>query len=110
MENSQRDGNTRPLEQPPEKSVCRSASIRTAHGATDCFQIVIGLLQHSIWSLSLFNLYAQYLMRNSELDETQSGIKFAGRNISNLRYTDDTTLMAESEEELKSPLMKETGE
>ena len=76
------------------------------HGTTDWFQIGKGVRQGCILSLCLFNLYAEYIMRNARLDETQSGIKIAGRNINNLRYVDDTILMAESEEELKSPLMK----
>ena len=76
------------------------------HGTTDWFQIRKGVCQGCILSPCLFNLYAEYIMRNTGLDETQTGIKIAGRNISNLRYADDTTLMAESEEELKSLLMK----
>ena len=72
----------------------------------DWFQIGKGVCQGCIMSLCLFNFYAEYIMRNAELDEAQAGIKIAGRNISNLRYADDTTLMAESEEELKSLLMK----
>ena len=76
------------------------------HGTTDWFQIGKGVYQGCILSPCLFNLYAEYIMRNSGLEETQAGIKIAGRNINNLRYADDTTLMAESEEELKSLLMK----
>ena len=72
--------------------------VRTGHGTTDWFQIGKGVHQGSILLLCLFNLYAEYIMRNSGLDEAQAGIKIAGRNISNLRYADDTTLMAESEE------------
>ena len=79
---------------------------RTGHGTTDWFQIGKGVHQGCILSPSLFNLYAKYIMRNSGLEEAQAGIKVAGRNINNLRYADDTTLMAESEEELKSLLMK----
>ena len=80
--------------------------VRTGHGTTDWFQIGKGVRQGCILSPCLFNLYAEYIMRNAGLEETQAGIKIAGRNISNLRYADDTTLMAESEEELKSRLMK----
>ena len=79
---------------------------RSGHETTDGFQIGKGVRQGCISSPCLFNLYAEYIMRNAGLDETQSGIKIAGRNINNLRYADDTTLMAESEEELKSLLMK----
>ena len=78
------------------------ATVRTGHGTTDWFQIGKGVGQGCILSPCLFNLYAEYIMRNAGLDEAQAGIKFAGRNINNLRYADDTTLMAESEEELKS--------
>ena len=84
----------------------QEATIRTGHGTTDWFQIGKGERQGSILSPYLFSLYAEYTMRNARLDEAQAGIKIAGRNINNLRYTDDTTLMAESEEELKSLLMK----
>ena len=84
----------------------QEATVRTGHGTTDCFQIGIGVRQSCMLSPCLFNLYAEYLMRNAGLDEAQAGIKFAGRNINNLRYADDITLMAESEEELKSLLMK----
>ena len=84
----------------------QEATIRTGHGTTDRFQIGKGVHQGCILSLFLFNLYAEYIMRNARLDEAQAGIKIAGRNINNLRYVDDTTLMAESEEELKSLLMK----
>ena len=82
------------------------ATVTTGHGATDWFQIGKGVRQGCILSPSLFNFYAEYIMRNAGLEETQAGIKIAGRNINNLRYADDTTLMAESEEELKSLLMK----
>ena len=78
----------------------------TGHITTDCFQIGKGVHQGCILSSCLFNLYAEYIMRNAGLDEAQAGIKIAGRNINNLRYADDTTFMAESEEELKSLLMK----
>ena len=84
----------------------QEATIRTGHGTTDWFQIGTGVRQGCILSPCLFNLYAEYIMRNAGLEETQAGIKFAGRNINNLRYADDTTLMAESEEELKSLLRK----
>ena len=85
----------------------QEATVRTGHGTTNWFQIRKGVHQGCIWSPCLFNLYiAEYIMRNTGLEETQAGIKIAGRNTNNLRYTDDTTLMAESEEELKSLLMK----
>ena len=84
----------------------QKATVRTGHGITDGFQIGKGLCQGCILSSCLFNLYAEYIMRNAELDEEQAGIKNAGRNINHLRYADDTTLMAESEEELKSLLTK----
>ena len=84
----------------------QEATVRTGHGTTDWFQIRKGVRQGCILSLCLFNLYAEYIMRNAGLEEAQAGIKIAGRNINNLRYADDTTLMAESEEELKSLLMK----
>ena len=83
----------------------REATVRTGHGTTDWFQIGKGVRQGCILSLCLFNLYAEYIMRNAGLDEGQAGIKIAERNINNLRYADNTTLMAESEE-LKSLLMK----
>ena len=84
----------------------QEATVRTGHGTTDWFQIGKGVHQGCILSLCLFNLYAEYIMRNAGLDESQAGIKITRRNISNLRYADDTTFMAESEEELKSLLMK----
>ena len=84
----------------------QEATVRTGHGTTDWFQIGKGVCQGCILSPCLFNLYAEYIMRNAGLDEAQAGIKISGRNINNLRYTDDTTLMAESEEVLKSLLMK----
>ena len=84
----------------------QEATVRTGHGTTDWFQIGKGVRQGCILSPCLFNLYAKYIMRNAGLEETQAGIKIAGRNINNLRCADDTTLMAESEEELKSLLMK----
>ena len=92
----------------------QEATVRTGHGTTDWnnkFQIRKGVRQGCILSPCLFNLYAEYIMRNAGLDEAQAGIKIAGRNINNLRYTDDTTLMAESEEELKRLLrVKEESE
>ena len=84
----------------------QEATVRTGHGTTDWFQIGKGVRQGCILSSCLFNFYAEYIMRNAGLEETQAGIKIAGRNINNLRYADDTTLMAETEEELKSLLMK----
>ena len=84
----------------------QEATVRTGHGTTDWFQIGKGVGQGCLLSPCLFNLYAEYIMRNAGLYETQAGIKFAGRNINNLRYTDDTTLMEESEEELNSLLME----
>ena len=84
----------------------QEAKVRSRHGTTDWFQIRKGVCQGCILSPYLFNLYAEYIMRNTRLDEAQAGIKIARRNTSNLRYADDTTLMAESEEELKSLLMK----
>ena len=82
------------------------ATVRTGHGTTDWFQIGKGVRQGCILSPCLFNFYAEYIMRNAGLNEAQTGIKMARRNINNLRYADDTTLMAESEEELKSFLIK----
>ena len=84
----------------------QEAAVRTGHGTTDWFQIGKGICQACILSPYLFNLYAEYIMRNAGLDEAQAGIKTVRRNINNLRYADDTTLMAESKEELKSLLMK----
>ena len=84
----------------------QEAAVRTGHGTTDWFQIGKGVCQGCILSLCLFNLYAESIMRNAGLEETQAGIKIAGRNINNIRYADDTTLMAKREEELKSLLMK----
>ena len=84
----------------------QEATVRTGHGTTDWFQIGKGICQGCILSPCLFNLYAEYIMRSTGLEEAQAGIKIVGRNINNLTYTDDTTLMAESEEELKSLLMK----
>ena len=84
----------------------QEATVRTGHRKTDWFQIGKGVRQGCILSPCLFNLYAKHIMRNAGLDEAQARIKIAGRNVSNLRYADDTTFMAESEEELKSLLMK----
>ena len=84
----------------------QEATVRTGHGTTDPPQIGKGVRQGCILSPCFFNLYAEYIMRNTGLQETQAGIKIAGRNMNKLRYADDTTLMAESEEELKSLLMK----
>ena len=106
MENSETDRNTRPPDLPLEKPVCRSGSkVRTGHGTTDWFQIGKGVRQGCVLSPCVFNFYAEYIMRNAGLDDAQAGIKIAGRNVNNLRYADDTTLMAEREE-LKSLLMK----
>ena len=84
----------------------QEATVRTGHETTNWFQIGKGVRQGCILSPCLFNFYAEYIVRNAGLEEAQAGIKIAGRNISNLRYADDTTLMAESKEELKSLLMK----
>ena len=86
--------------------VGQEATVRTGHGTTDCLQIGKGVCQGCILSPCLFNFYAQYILRNAGLEETQAGIKIAGRNDNHFRYADDTTLMAENEEELKSLLMK----
>ena len=107
MENSERVGI-------PDHLICllrnlyarQDATVRTGHGTTDWFQIGKGVHQGCILSPCLFNFYDEYIMRNAGLEETQAGIKIARRNINNLRYADDTTLMAESEEELRSLLMK----
>ena len=88
------------------RNLYASQEVRTGHGTTDWFQIGKRVLQGGILSLCLFNFYAEYMMWNAGLDEAQAGIKIAKRNISNLRYADNTTLMAESEEDLKSLLMK----
>ena len=90
---------------PLEKPICRSG-VRTGHGTIDWFQIGKGVRQGCILSPGLLNLYAEYIMRITGQEEAQAGIKIAGRNINNLRYADDTTLIAESEEELKSLFMK----
>ena len=107
MENSERDGR-------PDHLICllrnlyagQEATVRTGHGTTDWFQIGKGVCQGCILLPCLFNLYAEYIIRNTGLEEAQAGIKIAWRNVSNLRYADDTILLAESEEELKSLLMK----
>ena len=107
MENSARNGNTDHL-------TCflrnlytgQETTVRTGHETTDWFEIRKGVHQGCILSPCLFKLYAEYIMRNARLDEAQAGIKTAGRNINNLRYADDTSLLAGSEEELKSLLMK----
>ena len=88
----------------------QEATVRTGHGTTDWFQMGKGVRQGCILSPCLFNLYAEYIMRNAGLNEAQAGIKTARRNVNNLKYADDTKLMAESEEELKSLLMKVKGE
>ena len=111
MGNSERDGI-------PDHLTCllrnlyagQEATVRTGHGTTDWFQIGKGVCQGCILSLCLFNLYAEFIMRNAGLEEAQAGIKIAGRNINNLRYSDDTILMEECEEELKNLLMKVQGE
>ena len=98
----------------PEHLICllrnlyagQEATVRTGHGTTDWLQIGKGVCKGRILSPCLFNFYAEYIMRNPGLEEAQAGIKISGRNIYNLRYPDDTTLMAESEEELKGLLMK----
>ena len=107
MEHSERDGNTRPLTCLLRNLYAgQEATVRTGHGKTDWFQIGKGVRQGCILSPCLFNLYAEYIMRNAGLEEAQTEVKIARRNINNLRYADDTTLMAESEEELKSLLRK----
>ena len=86
--------------------ICQEATVRSGHGTTNWFQIGKGVCQGCILSPCLFNLYAENIMRNAGLEEAQAGIKIAGSNINNLRYADDTTLMAESEEELRRLLIK----
>ena len=106
MENSERDGNTRPPDCPLiNLHADQEATVRTGHRTTNWFQIGKGVCQGCILSPCLFNLYAEYIMRNTGLEEEQAEIKISRRNINNFRYADDTTLMAESEEELKSLLM-----
>ena len=107
MENCERDEHTRPPDLPLGNLYAgQEATVRTGHGTTDCFQIGKGVCQGCILSPCLFKVYAEYNTRNTGLEEARAGIKIASRNISNLRYADDTTLTAESEEELKSLLMK----
>ena len=107
MENSERDGNTRPPDLPLRNLYAgQDTTARTGHETTDWFQIGKRIHQGCILSPCLFNLHAEYITTNAGLDEAQAGIKIARRNISNLRYADDTTLMAETEEELKSLLME----
>ena len=103
MEYSKRDGNTRPHEKLLRNLYAdQEATVRTRHGTTDWFQIGKGVHQGCVLSPCLFNLCAEYIMRNAGLDEAQAGIKIVGRNINNPRYADDTTFMAESKEKLKS--------
>ena len=103
MENSERDGNTRPPDCLLRNLYAgQEATVRTGHGTTDWFQTGKGVHLGCILSPCLFNLYAEYIMRNAGLEETQAGIKIARRNINNLKHADDTTLMAESEEEQKA--------
>ena len=107
MKNSSRDGNTIYLACLLRNLYAsQEATVTTGRGTTDWFQIGKGVRQGCILPPCLFNLYAEYIIRNARLDEAQGGIKIAGGNINNHRYADDTTLMAESEEELKSLLMK----
>ena len=103
IEENNRMGNTRDLFKKIRET---KGTVRTGHGTTDWFQIGKKVRQGCILSPCLFNFYAEYIMRNAGLEVTQAGIKIAGRNINNLRYAEDTTLMVESEEELKSLLMK----
>ena len=99
MENSDRDGDTRPPDLPLGNLYAdQEATVRTGHETTDGFRIGKGVRQGCILSPCLFNLYAEYILTNAGLDEEQAGIKITGKNINNLRYADDTTLMAESEE------------
>ena len=102
LENSSRDGNTRLPYLPSEKSAGQEVTVRTRHGTMDWFQIGKAVRQGCILSPCLFNLHAEYIMRKAGLDEAQAGSKTAEKNINNLRYADDTTLTAESEEELKN--------
>ena len=99
LKHSSSDGNTRPPYLPSEKPVCKSRSNRTRHGTMDWFKTGKGVCQGYILSPCLFNLYAEYLMQNAGLDESQAGIRISGRNINNIRHVDDTILMAESEDE-----------
>ena len=106
LENSSRDGNTSTLTASWEIYAAQETTVRTRHGTIDCFQIGKGVHQGYMLSPCLFNFYAEYIMQKAGLDEAQAGIKIVGRNINNLRYAGDTTVRAESEEELKSLLMK----
>ena len=107
MDKFERDGNTTPLTCLLRNLYAdQEATVRMGHGKMDWFQIGKGVSQSCILSSCLFNLYAAYIIRNTELDEAQAGIKVARRNINNLRYADDTTLMVESDKEIKSLLMK----
>ena len=107
MENSERDGNTRPLTYFLRNLYSgQEETVTTGYGSTDWFQIGKGICQGCILSPCLFKSYAEYIMRNAGLEEAQAGIKIAGRNINNLRYVDDITLITENEEGLKSLLMK----
>ena len=109
LKNSERDGNARPLTYLLRNLYAgQEITVRTGDGTTDWFQIGKGVRQGCTWSPYLFNLYAEYMMRNTGLDEAQAGINIAGRNINNLRYADDTTLMAERG--TKKPLESESGE
>ena len=111
MEKSERDGNTRHLTCLLRNLYAgQEATVRTGHGTTDWFQIRKGVHQGCILSPCLFNLYAEYIMRNAGLEETQAEIKIDGRNFNNLRYADDTNLITESEEELKRLDKSERGE
>ena len=105
QENSKRNGNTRPPYLPPEKPVCQSRSNRTGSGTMDWFKLRKGLWQECILQPCFFNFCAEYIMWNARLDESQAGIKISGRN-NNLKYADDTTIMAKSKEELENLLMK----
>ena len=108
VENTSRDESTRPPYLPPKNlnDAGQEATVRTGHETTDWFQIGKGVCQGCLLSPCLLNIYAEYIMRNAGLNESQAGIKIAGRNINNLRYADDTTLTAESKEELKRLLIK----
>ena len=107
MENSERDGNTRPPALLLRNLYAgQEATVRTGHETTEWFQIGKGVYQGCKLSPCLFNFYAEYIMRNAGLEKAQAGIKISRRNINNIRYADDTTLMAENEEKLKSLLMK----
>ena len=107
MENSSTDEKTRPPSLPLRNLYAgQEAIVRTEQGKIDWFQIRKGACQGCILSPCIFNLYAEYIMRNTGLDESQAGIKISGRNVKNLRYADDTTIMAENEQELKRLLMK----